>query len=71
MSGSYLLAEEGGPHNRTGGVSVSLSSPDGHVIGGSAGMLIAAGPVQVYSLGLSPFLLLVITRLIIVIQLSV
>ncbi|KAK4787325.1 hypothetical protein SAY86_011158 [Trapa natans] len=47
LSGSYLIAEEGGPRNRTGGVSVSLSSPEGHVIGGSAGMLIAAGPVQV------------------------
>ncbi|PKI53981.1 hypothetical protein CRG98_025592 [Punica granatum] len=47
LSGSYLLAEEGGPRNRTGGISVSLSSPDGHVIGGSVGMLIAAGPVQV------------------------
>lgn len=47
LSGSYLLAEDGGPRNRTGGVSVSLSSPDGHVIGGSVGMLIAAGPVQV------------------------
>lgn len=47
MSGSYLVAEEGGPRNRTGGLSVSLSSADGHVIGGGVGgMLIASGPVQ-------------------------
>lgn len=52
MSGSYLLAEEGGPRNRIGGISVSLSSSDGQVIGGSVGMLIAAGPVQVLPLGL-------------------
>ncbi|XP_065858269.1 AT-hook motif nuclear-localized protein 5 [Euphorbia lathyris] len=47
LSGSYLVAEEGGPRNRTGGVSASLASPDGHVVGGALGMLTAAGPVQV------------------------
>ncbi|XP_061344556.1 AT-hook motif nuclear-localized protein 5-like [Gastrolobium bilobum] len=47
LSGSYLVAEEGGPSNRTGGLSVSLSSPDGHVIGGAVAMLIAGSPVQV------------------------
>ncbi|KAJ7944911.1 AT-hook motif nuclear-localized protein [Quillaja saponaria] len=47
LSGSYLVAEDGGPSNRTGGVSVSLSSPDGHVIGGAVAMLIAASPVEV------------------------
>uniref|UniRef100_A0A5B7BZJ9 AT-hook motif nuclear-localized protein n=1 Tax=Davidia involucrata TaxID=16924 RepID=A0A5B7BZJ9_DAVIN len=48
LSGSYLVAESGGPRNRTGGLSVSLCSPDGHVIGGGVGgMLIAASPVQV------------------------
>lgn len=47
LSGSYLVAEDGGPRNRTGGVSVSLSSPDGHVIGGGVAMLMAASPVQV------------------------
>ncbi|XP_021815486.1 AT-hook motif nuclear-localized protein 5 [Prunus avium] len=47
LSGSYLVAEDGGPRNRTGGISVSLSSPDGHVIGGAVAMLIAATPVQV------------------------
>lgn len=42
-----MVAEEGGPRNRTGGLSVSLSSADGHVIGGGVGgMLIASGPVQ-------------------------
>ncbi|KAF5734489.1 putative DNA binding protein [Tripterygium wilfordii] len=47
LSGSYLVAEEGGPRSRTGGMSASLSSPDGHVIGGAVAMLIAASPVQV------------------------
>jgi len=49
LSGSYLVAEEGGPHNRTGGMSVSLSSPDGHIIGGGVTRLVASSPVQVYS----------------------
>ncbi|KAK7308978.1 hypothetical protein RJT34_05353 [Clitoria ternatea] len=47
LSGSYLVAEEGGPRSRTGGMSVSLSSPDGHVIGGAVARLISASPVQV------------------------
>ncbi|WVZ12724.1 hypothetical protein V8G54_017254 [Vigna mungo] len=47
LSGSYLVAEEGGPRSRTGGMSVSLSSPDGHIIGGGVASLIAASPVQV------------------------
>ncbi|KAG5070220.1 hypothetical protein AAZX31_01G204600 [Glycine max] len=47
LSGSYLVAEEGGPHNRTGGMSVSLSSPDGHIIGGGVTRLVASSPVQV------------------------
>ncbi|KAF9685819.1 hypothetical protein SADUNF_Sadunf03G0093600 [Salix dunnii] len=47
MFSSYLVAEDGGPRNRTGGISASLSSPDGHVIGGAIAMLIAASPVQV------------------------
>ncbi|KOM44709.1 hypothetical protein LR48_Vigan06g001500 [Vigna angularis] len=46
LSGSYLVAEEGGPRSRTGGMSVSLSSPDGHIIGGGVASLIAASPVQ-------------------------
>lgn len=47
LSGSYLVAEDGGPRNRTGGLSVSLSSPDGHVIGGGVAVLVAASQVQV------------------------
>ncbi|KAK5776116.1 Putative DNA-binding ESCAROLA -like protein [Gossypium arboreum] len=48
LSGSYLLTSDNGSRNRTGGLSVSLASPDGRVIGGGVGgMLIAASPVQV------------------------
>lgn len=48
LSGSYLVAENGGPRNRTGGISISVCSPDGHIIGGAiGGRLIAASPVQV------------------------
>eukprot|EP00252_Welwitschia_mirabilis_P018538 TRINITY_DN4118_c0_g1_i1.p1 TRINITY_DN4118_c0_g1~~TRINITY_DN4118_c0_g1_i1.p1 ORF type:complete len:464 (+),score=107.46 TRINITY_DN4118_c0_g1_i1:833-2224(+) len=48
LSGSFLLNENGGTRSRTGGLSVSLASPDGRVIGGGvAGMLMAASPVQV------------------------
>ncbi|KAJ6942404.1 AT-hook motif nuclear-localized protein 5-like [Populus alba x Populus x berolinensis] len=32
LSGSYLVAEDGGPHNRTGGIKCFFSSPDGHVV---------------------------------------
>ncbi|RAL50732.1 hypothetical protein DM860_015879 [Cuscuta australis] len=50
LSGSYLVAESGGSghHNRIGGISISVCSPDGHVIGGAiGGQLIAASSVQV------------------------
>ncbi|KAG9134185.1 hypothetical protein Leryth_025429 [Lithospermum erythrorhizon] len=48
LSGSYLLDEAGGPRDRTGGISISVCSPDGHVIGGAiGGRLAAANPVQV------------------------
>ncbi|KAJ0111373.1 hypothetical protein Patl1_00425 [Pistacia atlantica] len=48
LSGSYLLTSSGSPRNRSGGLSVSLASPDGRVIGGGVGgMLIAASTVQV------------------------
>ncbi|KAL1326570.1 hypothetical protein HN51_036683 [Arachis hypogaea] len=47
LSGSYLVPEDGGPSNRTGGISVSLSSSDGRVIGGGVAVLIAGSPVQV------------------------
>nr|AAK60297.1 At2g33620/F4P9.39 [Arabidopsis thaliana] len=48
LSGSFHLLENNGQRSRTGGLSVSLSSPDGNVLGGSvAGLLIAASPVQI------------------------
>ncbi|WCJ22810.1 AT-hook motif nuclear-localized protein 11 [Euphorbia peplus] len=48
LSGSYLVSSNAGSRNRTGGLSVSLASPDGRVVGGGVGgMLIAASPVQV------------------------
>ncbi|GKU96871.1 hypothetical protein SLEP1_g10054 [Rubroshorea leprosula] len=48
LSGSYLLSSAGGSRNRSGGLTVSLASPDGRVLGGGVGgMLIAASPVQV------------------------
>ena len=48
LSGLYLLTENGGQRSRTGGLSVSLSGPDGRVLGGGvAGLLTAASPVQV------------------------
>ncbi|PRQ19388.1 putative PPC domain, AT hook, DNA-binding protein [Rosa chinensis] len=48
LSGSFLLSEIDGQRSRTGGLSVSLSSSDGRVLGGCvAGLLTAACPVQV------------------------
>ncbi|KAF8015000.1 hypothetical protein BT93_H0708 [Corymbia citriodora subsp. variegata] len=48
LSGSFLLSESDGHRSRTGGLSVSLSGPDGRVLGGGvAGLLTAASPVQV------------------------
>lgn len=48
LSGSFMPAETGGMRNRSGGMSVSLSSPDGRVVGGGvAGLLVAASPVQI------------------------
>ncbi|KAF8022432.1 hypothetical protein BT93_F0075 [Corymbia citriodora subsp. variegata] len=48
LSGSFLLSDSGGHRSRTGGLSVSLSGPDGRVLGGGvAGLLTAASPVQV------------------------
>uniref|UniRef100_A0A2P2LZQ0 AT-hook motif nuclear-localized protein n=1 Tax=Rhizophora mucronata TaxID=61149 RepID=A0A2P2LZQ0_RHIMU len=48
LAGSYLLTSSGGSRNRSGGLSVSLASPDGRVIGGGVGgVLIAASPVQI------------------------
>lgn len=40
--------DNGGTRSRSGGMSVSLASPDGRVVGGGvAGLLVAASPVQV------------------------
>ncbi|KAI4383072.1 hypothetical protein MLD38_008952 [Melastoma candidum] len=48
LSGSYTPTESGGTASRSGGMSVSLAGPDGRVVGGGlAGLLVAAGPVQV------------------------
>ncbi|KAF8046364.1 hypothetical protein N665_3784s0004 [Sinapis alba] len=48
LSGSFLLVENSGHRSRTGGLSVTLSAPDGNVLGGCvAGLLIAASPVQI------------------------
>lgn len=45
-----MPSESGGIRNRSGGMSVSLASPDGRVVGGGvAGLLVAATPVQVTS----------------------
>jgi Plants and Prokaryotes Conserved (PCC) domain len=49
LSGSFLLAQDGGTRSRTGGLSVALAGSDGRVLGGCvAGMLMASTPVQVY-----------------------
>ncbi|KAK1408320.1 hypothetical protein QVD17_39984 [Tagetes erecta] len=48
LTGSFISSESGGIKNRSGGLSISLSSPDGRVVGGSvAGLLVAASPVQI------------------------
>ncbi|XP_009598826.1 AT-hook motif nuclear-localized protein 10-like isoform X1 [Nicotiana tomentosiformis] len=48
LSGYFLLSETGGERSRTGGLSVLLAGPDGHVLGGGvAGVLTAASAVQV------------------------
>ncbi|KAK7267461.1 hypothetical protein RIF29_20135 [Crotalaria pallida] len=48
LSGSFMPTDNQGTRSRSGGMSVSLASPDGRVVGGGvAGLLVAAGPVQV------------------------
>ncbi|KAG7557544.1 PPC domain [Arabidopsis suecica] len=48
LSGSFMPNDSGGTRSRTGGMSVSLASPDGRVVGGGlGGLLVAASPVQV------------------------
>ncbi|PPR91033.1 hypothetical protein GOBAR_AA29655 [Gossypium barbadense] len=47
LSGSFMPTENGGTKSRSGGMSISLAGPNGHVLGGGlAGQLVAAGPVQ-------------------------
>ncbi|KAJ0239550.1 AT-hook motif nuclear-localized protein 2 [Hirschfeldia incana] len=48
LSGSFMPSDSDGTRSRTGGMTVSLASPDGRVIGGGvAGLLVAATPIQV------------------------
>lgn len=48
LSGAFVPNENLGAKGWSGGMSVSLAGPDGRVLGGGlAGMLVAAGPVQV------------------------
>ncbi|KAI3822212.1 hypothetical protein L1987_09798 [Smallanthus sonchifolius] len=48
LSGCYLLSENGGAQSRTGGLSISVCSSDGNVIGGAiGGRLVASSSVQV------------------------
>ncbi|XP_023753318.1 AT-hook motif nuclear-localized protein 6 [Lactuca sativa] len=48
LSGAFTPNENGGAKGWSGGMSVSLAGPDGRVLGGGlAGMLVAAGSVQV------------------------
>ncbi|EYU21702.1 hypothetical protein ABFS82_09G087300 [Erythranthe guttata] len=48
LTGSFMPSDTSGMRNRTGGMSVSLASPDGRVVGGGvAGLLVAASPVQI------------------------
>ncbi|KAK8498786.1 hypothetical protein V6N12_066927 [Hibiscus sabdariffa] len=47
LSGSFIPTETQGTTSRSGGMSVSLVSPDGRVVGGAvAGLLVVATPVQ-------------------------
>ncbi|KAG6429533.1 hypothetical protein SASPL_107585 [Salvia splendens] len=48
LAGSFIVSDNGLTKSRSGGMSVSLVGPDGRVFGGGlAGMIVAAGPVQV------------------------
>lgn len=48
LCGSFAPDENGLADCRTGGLSVSLAGADGQLVGGGlAGLLVAAGPVQV------------------------
>ena len=59
LSGSFMPTDSGGTRSRSGGMSVSLASPDGRVVGGGvAGLLVAASPVQACLLSLQIIILL-------------
>ncbi|GER48016.1 AT hook motif DNA-binding family protein [Striga asiatica] len=48
LTGSFMPSDNGLTKSRSGGISVCLAGPDGRVLGGGlAGMLVAAGPVQI------------------------
>ncbi|XP_038904793.1 AT-hook motif nuclear-localized protein 13-like [Benincasa hispida] len=47
LSGSFLISDNNGNRSRSGGLSVSLASADGQVLGGITNMLTAASTVQV------------------------
>lgn len=48
LCGSFTPTEREGVRHRAGGLSVSLSSPNGQVVGGCiAGLMVAASPVQI------------------------
>ncbi|XP_047979363.1 AT-hook motif nuclear-localized protein 7-like [Salvia hispanica] len=48
LRGSYTVSDNGGMKSRSGGLTVSLASPNGRVIGGGvAGLLMAASPIQI------------------------
>ncbi|GMH17235.1 hypothetical protein Nepgr_019076 [Nepenthes gracilis] len=48
LCGSFTPSERDGARYRAGGLSVSLSSPNGQVVGGCiAGLMVAAAPVQI------------------------
>ncbi|XP_076938341.1 AT-hook motif nuclear-localized protein 1-like, partial [Bidens hawaiensis] len=48
LSGAFVSNDCGGAKGVSGGMSVSLAGPDGRVLGGGlAGMLVAAGSIQV------------------------
>ncbi|XP_057427431.1 AT-hook motif nuclear-localized protein 1-like [Lotus japonicus] len=48
LSGSFSVSDSSGMKSRSAGLSVSLAGPDGRVIGGGvAGLLTAAGPIQI------------------------
>ncbi|KAL1316609.1 AT-hook motif nuclear-localized protein 1-like isoform X2 [Arachis ipaensis] len=48
LSGLFMPNDNGGTRSRSGGMSISLASPDGRVVGGGVvGLLVAASPEQV------------------------